>query len=57
MRGYIKNQKEAQLFYNKLSRALNPKHSVYKLAETIPWNEFEETFSKHHSKRQVSRYG
>ncbi|NOZ35082.1 MAG: IS5 family transposase [Chlorobi bacterium] len=51
MKGIVKNTNEAQLFYNKLSRALNPKHSLYKLAGKIPWNEFEETFSKHYSKR------
>ncbi len=51
MKGYTKNIEEAQLFYNKLSRALNPKHSLYKLSRVIPWEELDKYFSKHYSKR------
>jgi len=45
MKGKPPERSQAKLFYQNLNELVNPKHRLYKLANQIPWQEFERHFS------------
>ncbi len=38
---------QTELFQNRLSNQLNPKHPLLQLSQIIPWESFEDSFGKH----------
>jgi len=42
MKGKSPNQNQLSLVDQRLSRQLNPKHPLYRLANAIPWDELEQ---------------
>lgn len=49
MKGKSPEQRQLNLFEQRLADQLNPKHPLYRLADKIPWDVLEEEFSKHYS--------
>lgn len=49
MQGQERNLRQQSLLYANLIDQLNPKNPLLKMAEVIPWNYFEESFSKLYS--------
>lgn len=49
MKGKSPGQNQLNLYKQRLADQLNPKHPLYRLAGNIPWDSFEEEFSKHYS--------
>ena len=45
MKGKPPERSQGKLFYQNLNELVNPKHRFYKLANQIPWDEFESYFS------------
>ena len=50
MKSSSPDQNQTALFTIPLKDLLNPKNSLYQLAEKIPWKVFEKEFSKHYAK-------
>ena len=46
MKPSIINQSQSELFRNRLSNQLNPKHELLLLSKLIPWETLEEEFSE-----------
>lgn len=49
MKGKSPNPNQLSFLNQRLADQLNPKHSLYRLAERIPWEIFEKEFAKHYS--------
>ena len=49
MRGKSPNQQQLSFCRQNLADQLNPKHPLYRLAKTIPWDVFDKEFAKHYS--------
>lgn len=49
MKGKSPNHNQLNLYKQRLADQLNPRHPLYRLAENIPWDFFEEEFSKYYS--------
>lgn len=49
MKGKSPDQRQLNLFEQRLADQLNPRHPLYRLAEKIPWDDLENEFSKHYS--------
>lgn len=49
MKGKSPGHNQLNLYKQRLADQLNPRHPLCRLAENIPWNYFEEEFSKHYS--------
>jgi len=49
MRGKGPSQRQLSFCQQSLTDQLNPRHPLYRLAETIPWDVFEQEFAKHYS--------
>ena len=50
MKGNSPDQTQKSLFNTPLKEMLNPKNGLYKLADMIPWEEFEKEFAIHYTK-------
>ena len=51
MKGKSPDQRQLNLFEQRLADQLNPKHPLFRLAEKIPWDVLEAEFSKHYSSK------
>ena len=49
MRGKSPNQRQLSFCQQSLAEQLNPKHPLYRLADTIPWQSLEKEFAVHYS--------
>ncbi len=56
MKGKSPDQRQLNLFEQRLGDQLNPKHSLCRLAEKIPWDVLEDEFSKYYSDKGRSAH-
>lgn len=49
MIGKTPDQKQASIFKTALKQVINPRHELVRLADLVPWREFEKNFKKLYS--------